>query len=145
MTSYVDGVLLADERVLHRGNLSLIPYAGWILLGVLLAVVVVGLGILIWVFIKVRTTEIAITSKRVIVKTGFVRRSTVEINLSKVESIQVDQGLAGRLFNYGTVIISGAGNPVAPITDVANPLEFRRKFMEATDRQQFVPEQPKRS
>jgi uncharacterized membrane protein YdbT with pleckstrin-like domain len=140
MSSYVDGVLLKDERVLHRGQLSLIPYAGWILLGVATAIIIVGVGILAWVFIKVRTTEIAITTKRVIVKSGFVRRSTVEINLAKVESIQVDQSLPGRLFNYGTVIISGAGNPVAPITDVGDPLEFRRRFMEATDKQQSTPE-----
>jgi uncharacterized membrane protein YdbT with pleckstrin-like domain len=139
MASYVDRVLIADERVLHRGNLSLIPYAGWILLGIATAVIVVGLAILAWVWIKVKTTEIAITNKRVIAKFGFISRSTVEINLAKVESIQVDQSLAGRMFNYGTVIISGAGNPVAPITDVADPLEFRKKFMEATDRQQQAP------
>ena len=136
MSSYVDRVLIADEAVLHRGRLSLVPFAGWILAGVLLAVVVVGLFILGWVFVKVRTTEIAITTKRVIAKFGFIRRSTVEINLSKVESIQVDQGILGRLFDFGTVIIAGAGNPVAPIAGVADPLEFRRKFMEATDRRQ---------
>lgn len=140
--SYVDNILIADETLLHRGRLSLVPYAGWILLGVLLAVVVIGLFILGWVFITVRSTEIAITSKRIIAKFGFIRRSTVEINLSKVESIQVDQSLAGRLFNYGTVIVSGAGNPVAPMLGVADPLEFRKKFMEATDRRQSADPTP---
>ena len=136
MSSYVDHVLIADERVLHRGRLSLVPYWGWLLLGVVLAVVVVGLGILAWVFIKVRSTELAITNKRVIAKFGFIRRSTIEINLSKVESIQVDQSLLGRMFNFGTVIIAGAGSPVAPIANVADPIEFRKKFMEATDQRQ---------
>lgn len=136
MTSYVDRVLIADEQVLHRGHVSLWPYAGWVLVGVLTAVLIVGLVILAWVYIHTHSTEIAITNKRVIAKFGFISRRTVEINLAKVESIQVDQGLPGRVFDYGTVIISGAGNPVAPIADVARPLEFRRAFMEATDRRQ---------
>jgi uncharacterized membrane protein YdbT with pleckstrin-like domain len=140
MSSYVDEVLIADERVLHRGRLSLVPYWGWLLLGLVLVVVIVGIGILAWIYIKVRSTELAITNKRVIAKFGFVRRSTIEINLSKVESIQVDQSLLGRMFNFGTVIIAGAGSPVAPIANVANPIEFRKKFMEATDHRQS--EQP---
>jgi uncharacterized membrane protein YdbT with pleckstrin-like domain len=136
MSSYVDRVLLADEKVLHRGHVSLWPYAFWIVLGVLTLVVIVGFFILAWVYVNTRSTEIAITSKRVIAKFGFVSRRTVEINLAKVESIQVDQGFLGRMLDYGTVIISGAGNPVAPIPNVAGPLEFRRAFMEATDSRQ---------
>ncbi len=136
MSSYVDRVLIADEHVLHRGHISLWAHAPWILLGVLTAVFVVGLFILAWVYVNTRSTEIAITNKRVIAKFGFISRRTVEINLAKVESIQVDQGLVGRMLDYGTVVISGAGNPVAPIADVARPLEFRRAFMEATDRRQ---------
>ena len=136
MSSYVDRVLIADEQVLHRAHLSLVPHAGWIILGLLTAIVIVGLGILAWVWIKVRSTEIAITNKRLIAKFGFIQRSTVEINLAKVESVQVDQSLAGRIFNYGTVIVSGGGNPVAPIAGVSAPLDFRKKFMEATDRRQ---------
>lgn len=138
MSSYVDSVLIPEERVLHRATISLWPYAFWILLGIITAVVVIGLGILGWVWSKTRATEIAITNKRVIAKFGFISRRTVEINLNKVESIQVDQTLFGRVFNFGTVIISGAGNPVAPIPGVARPLEFRRNFMVATDRSQDV-------
>lgn len=138
MSSYVDSVLIPEERVLHRATISLWPYAFWILLGIITAVVVIGLGILGWVWSKTRATEIAITNKRVIAKFGFISRRTVEINLNKVESIQVDQTLVGRVFNFGTVIISGAGNPVAPIPGVAHPLEFRRNFMVATDRSQDV-------
>lgn len=136
MSSYVERVLLSDEQVLHRGHISLWPYALWIAVGVLTAVIGIGLIILGWVWISTRSTEIAITTKRVIAKFGFVSRRTVEINLAKVESIQVDQGLLGRMLDFGTVIIAGAGNPVAPIANVANPLEFRRAFMEATDRRQ---------
>jgi uncharacterized membrane protein YdbT with pleckstrin-like domain len=136
MSSYVDSVLIPDERVLHRATVSLWPYALWIILGLVTAVVLVGIVILGWVWSKTRATEIAITNKRVIAKFGFISRRTVEINLNKVESIQVDQTLLGRIFNFGTVVISGAGNPVAPIPGVSHPLEFRRNFMAATDRSQ---------
>lgn len=136
MSSYVASVLIAGERVVHQGRVSLWPYALAIALGVLLAVVGIGVVILIWVWIKTSSTEVAITNKRIIAKFGFIQRRTVEINLAKVESIQVDQTLAGRILNYGTLVVAGGGNPFAPIPSIHDPIEFRRKFMEATDREQ---------
>jgi uncharacterized membrane protein YdbT with pleckstrin-like domain len=132
--SYIDDSLVAGERVLHRARISWWSQAGLIVLGVLLLVVVIGLFILVYAWIRVRSTEIAITNLRIIAKTGFVTRDTVEINLDRVEALKVEQGVAGRMLNYGTVFISGAGTSVAPIRDIADPLVFRRKFMEATNR-----------
>lgn len=134
MASYVDEVLIAGERVLHRARISLWPYALAIVAGVLLSVFLVGLLVLAWVWIKVRSTEVAITNKRIIFKQGFISRSTVEISLAKVESVRVDQSLAGRFLDYGTLVISGTGMAAAPIAGIARPLEFRRQFMGATDR-----------
>jgi uncharacterized membrane protein YdbT with pleckstrin-like domain len=132
--SYIDDSLIEGERVLHRARVSWWSQAGLLLLGILTLVIVVGLFLLIAAWIKVRSTEIAITNRRVIVKYGFVKRDTVEINLDKVEALRVEQGFLGRLLNYGTVFISGAGTSVAPIKDVTDPLVFRRKFMEATNK-----------
>ena len=70
---------------------------------------------------------------------GFIRRSTVEINLEKVEALRVEQSFMGRILNYGTIFISGAGTSVAPMKDIADPLVFRRKFMEATNRPITMP------
>ncbi len=134
MASYIDSVLIEQERVLHRAHVSLWPYFFWIVLGIATAVIGVGLVILIWVWIKTRATEIAITNKRVIAKFGVISRQTIEINLNRVESIQVNQGVVARLFDFGTIVISGAGNLIAPISRVAKPLEFRRQFMAASDR-----------
>jgi uncharacterized membrane protein YdbT with pleckstrin-like domain len=136
MASYVDSVLINGETVLHRGRISLWPHGWKILFGILLAPVIVGLGLLAWVFVTYRTTEIAITNKRIIAKSGFVSRSTTEINLPKIESLQVDQSVTGRLFNYGSIIIAGAGTPNMRIHGIADPLRFRRHFMEATDKPQ---------
>ena len=136
MASYVESVLISGEAVLHRGRVSLWPHAWKIVLGILLLPVVIGLAILIWVFIIYKTTEIAITNKRIIAKFGFISRSTTEINLPKVESLQVDQGVMGRMLDYGTIVVAGAGMPNLRIPGVADPLRFRRHFMEATDSRQ---------
>ena len=134
MTSYVEDALVKDEKIVHLGHISLWSVWHLIALGiVLLPAVGIGLVFLAMAYIRYKTTELAITTKRVIVKTGFIRRSTVEININKVESIQVDQEVLGRLFNFGTLIISGAGNPQAPITGISAPMEFRRAFIEAQD------------
>ena len=132
--SYIDDSLIEGEQILHRARVSWWSQVGLVVLGILLLVLVVGLAFLVAAWIRVRSTEIAITNRRVIAKFGFVKRDTVEINLDKVEALKVEQGFWGRMLNYGTVFISGAGTSVAPIKDIADPLVFRRKFMEATNR-----------
>ena len=135
MTSYVEGALVKDERIVHIGHISLWSLAGPIALGALL-LPVFGLGLIFWgvAYVRYKTTELAITNRRVIAKFGFISRKTVEINIAKVESIQVDQTVMGRMFNFGTVLISGAGDPQAPIAGISDPLAFRKAFIEAQDR-----------
>ncbi|MCW5622270.1 MAG: PH domain-containing protein [Burkholderiales bacterium] len=134
MASYVEGALVKDEKVVYVGKVSLWSLAGRIALGFIL-LPLFGLGLILWLmaYVKYKTTELAITNKRVIAKFGFISRSTIELNINKVESIQVDQTMVGRMFNFGTLIISGAGNPQAPIPGISNPMGFRRAFMEAQD------------
>ena len=132
--SYIDDSLIEGERVIHKARVSWWSQFGLIVLGLVTLVVVIGLFFLLAAWINVRSTEIAITTRRVIAKFGFIRRSTVEINLDKVEALRVEQGMMGRFLNFGTIFISGAGTSVAPIRNVADPLVFRRKFMEATNR-----------
>jgi len=134
MTSYVEGALVKDEKIVHVGHISLWSLAHLFGLGViLLPAFGLGLIFLIMAYVRYKTTELAITSKRVIAKFGFISRRTVEININKVESIQVDQGILGRIFNYGTLVIAGAGDPQAPIPGISQPMAFRRAFIEAQD------------
>lgn len=134
MASYIDGALIKDEKVVYIGNISLWSLTLPILLGFLL-VWVFGLGLVFWLvaYIRYKSTELAVTNKRVIAKFGFVSRSTVELNIAKVESIQVHQGILGRIFNYGSLVISGGGNPQAPVPGISDPMGFRRAFMETQD------------
>ena len=134
MASYIEGALIKDERIVYTGHVSLWQMAWLIMLGIiLLPAFGLGLIFLLIAWIKYKTTELAITNKRVIAKFGFISRRTVEININKIESIQVDQSVTGRIFNYGTLLISGAGEPQAPILGISKPMEFRKAFMEAQD------------
>jgi uncharacterized membrane protein YdbT with pleckstrin-like domain len=133
MASYIESNLVAGERVLHVGHVSWWGQFWLVFFGVILAPVVIGLVLLLVAWINVKSTELGVTNKRVIVKTGFISRRTVELNLQKVESVQVDQGLLGRMLNFGTVVIAGGGNPFAPVAGIADPLGFRRAFLEAQE------------
>ena len=134
MGSFVQGTLGKDEKIIVEGRVS-----GWALVpSIIIGIITIplfGLGIIIIlsaVFTYI-STELAVTNKRVVAKTGFIKRSTIELNLSKVESIQVHQGLFGRILNYGSLVVSGAGNPQAPIPNIADPMSFRRLATEAQE------------
>ena len=110
--SYVDKNLMAEEQVVYRAKLHWSIFIKFIVIFLLGLIFSVGDsltgGLLIFVavilvltqFINYRTSEFAITNKRVIVKVGFIRRTSLETLLDKVEGIQVNQGILGRILNY---------------------------------------------
>lgn len=137
--SYVQDNLLPNEQIIHMGKINI--WALWvpITIGVLL-LPFYGFGLLFLIIAAMEcvSTELALTNKRVIAKYGFIRRTTVEISLLKLEAIQVQQGIIGRIFNFGDIIMTSAGNPRATIPGIDKPLEFRRKFLELQDKVQPV-------
>jgi uncharacterized membrane protein YdbT with pleckstrin-like domain len=86
---------------------------------------VTGVVLAVAAWLKRFGTEVAVTDRRVIYKRGLIQRHTVEMNLDKVESVDVDQSLVARLLGYGTVTIRGTGQAIEPIRDMADPLRFR--------------------
>jgi uncharacterized membrane protein YdbT with pleckstrin-like domain len=80
------------------------------------------------VVIRSLTTELVLTDRRVIYKTGVFRRHTMEMNRTKVETVGVDQSILGRLLNYGTVVVRGTGGSLEPIRNIADPLSFRNQI-----------------
>jgi uncharacterized membrane protein YdbT with pleckstrin-like domain len=131
MSNYVEETLVSGETILYQAKTSFWSQLGLILGGFIL-IFAFGLGLLLWIvaFIRYKTTELSFTNRRVVAKIGLIGRQTIELNINKVESLQVSQGVFGRMFNYGTLIISGAGNPQAPISGISNPMGFRQAFME---------------
>jgi uncharacterized membrane protein YdbT with pleckstrin-like domain len=78
--------------------------------------------------------EFAVTNKRVILKTGFIQKKTAEMFLNKIESVGVEQSIAGRVFGYGTIVLHGTGGTLEPFHQVSAPLEFRRQIQEQIGR-----------
>jgi Bacterial PH domain len=74
------------------------------------------------------TTEIAVTNLRVIYKTGLIKRKTNEMHMDKVESVQVDQSILGRLLDYGAVTIAGTGTGIEDIRMIRHPIELRNSI-----------------
>jgi len=132
MATYVEESLVTNEHLLYRGALSKWPYFLRILLGILLAPVLIGFIILIGLAIKFKSTELAVTNRRVIAKFGTFRRHTFELNVDRVEAIQVEQGVWGRMLGYGTLRIAGAGN-FDPIPNVAAPMAFKKAVLESQE------------
>jgi uncharacterized membrane protein YdbT with pleckstrin-like domain len=131
---YVGKTLVAGEVPLYRAHLS-----RWIFLpGIVLSPFLIGLPLLLLEWLQYRSTEMAITNRRVLVKHGLVSRRTVELRLSKVESAQVHQGLLARMFGYGSVEIIGTGGTRERFGFIANPLAFRRALTEAQDALEVV-------
>jgi uncharacterized membrane protein YdbT with pleckstrin-like domain len=103
--------------------------AGVILLAV--AAIVVAIAA-----VKRNATEIAVTNRRVIIKTGVASRRSLEIMLPKVGSIGIEEPVMGRILGYGTVVIHGTGGTPEPFLKIARPSEFRRNVQEQMDAQQ---------
>ena len=139
MSDYVDATLKPEERVTYRGAVSWVIYlapvmmfafgGAWSLAGggmPGLALAVAGVLAGMAAFVRQATSEFAVTTERVVVKTGLIARNTIEIQLAKVESVQVNQDLFGRLLNYGTITVAGTGGTHEPFTLIDDPMTFRR-------------------
>lgn len=85
-----------------------------------------GLALLIPKMITRWTSEFAVTTKRVVIKVGWIRIKTIELLLSKVESVDVEQGIFGRLLGYGQITVIGIGSSREPFDYIADPDKFRR-------------------
>ena len=81
-------------------------------------------------FLTRKSVEMGVTNKRVITKSGILSRKTLELLLTKIESIKVEEGLFGRMFGYGTVIVRGTGGTPEPFPCIAQPMEFRRQVQQ---------------
>ena len=97
------------------------------------AFIVVAMAIFGYSVVQKNATEIAVTDRRVIIKTGMASRRSLEIMLAKVESIGIDETLMGRMLGYGTVVIHGTGGTPEPFRKIAHPSEFRMAVQRQVD------------
>lgn len=143
--SYIDDNISTDEKITKRAIIHWFIYV-WPSIYMLIVLFAspwfsfwhfLGFLWFLSVFIVTRTTEFAVTNKKVIAKQGLISRKTVELNLSKVESLSVDQGIFGRIFNFGKVIVRGTGGVQAPFNYIADPMGLRKAVNEEYDKSHY--------
>jgi uncharacterized membrane protein YdbT with pleckstrin-like domain len=155
--SYVDSSLLSGERVVYRTRLY------WLLLGWPLFLLIVTCAPVVWLaetnrwnnlawipvgiavlilagaVIKRQSSDFAVTNKRVLMKIGVFSTRSTELFLSKIEAIAVHQSLAGRMLDYGDIVVTGSGGTHEQFHDIQSPLSFRRAVQTVTDSQLSSP------
>jgi len=148
--SYIDTHLLPGETVSYRTRLH------WKIFVVPTLIAVIMLALSIWAlsadrrvlaippmaiavivlfvaWIRRRSSEFAVTNKRVIIKLGVMTTRSMELLLSKIEGITVSQSVAGRMFGFGEIIVTGSGGTQEPFDNIQAPLDFRQAVQAATD------------
>jgi uncharacterized membrane protein YdbT with pleckstrin-like domain len=149
MGRYIDDILQPGEKLLYSTNAHWIFFlpaiTGWVVTIVFLVLsrmvatetpmlLCLSMAAIAAIFALYKTatawfhrwtTETDITNLRIVHKTGFIKRQTFEMSLDKVESVDVDQSILGRILNYGNVSIFGVGEGNKTISTIASPLEFR--------------------
>jgi uncharacterized membrane protein YdbT with pleckstrin-like domain len=150
---YIEKNLISGERLVYRTGLHWSVLFGPVVLAAILAaggifcllqkdqsIVYAGIGLLVAAgvvlaiaVVKRNAIEIAVTNRRVMIKTGVASRRSLEIMLPKVESIGIDESAMGRLLGYGTVLIHGTGGTPEPFDKIAHPSQFRREVQEQID------------
>ena len=146
---YVDKNLISGETILYSADihwviflmdfisllygLYLFSSLGLIAQSIGIILIIISLiGLLNDTIVKL-TSEFSITSRRVIVKVGFIRRVTSELNHTEVESLTFKQGILGRILDYGTIFINGTGGHITRVPNISSPLEFRSNAMQIVD------------
>ena len=151
--TYVQRVLQPGEQVRHISSIHWIVYWPGVAVALLAvvaywfsetrlltgfwryttyALALVAVVLLIQQWFQWWVTEIAVTNRRVIYKKGLVRRQTNEMNMDKVESVQIDQSILGRMLDYGDVTILGTGEGFETLRTIASPIELRNSITGTT-------------
>jgi len=148
--SYIDSHLLPGEVVSYRTRLhwkifvmpvliavAMLALSIWALSAdrrvLALPPIAIALIVLFVAWIRRRSSEFAVTNKRVIIKLGVMTTRSMELLLSKIEGITVSQSVAGRMFGFGEIIVTGSGGTQEPFDNIQSPLDFRQAVQAATD------------
>lgn len=118
---YIANNLMSQEKLVHQTRLHWVHF---ISLQGLLTLFLLPL-------IEQYTNEFAITNYRIVMKTGWLRIWSLEMNLAQVEAVLVDQSILGGLLGFGNIVVIGSGGTREYIANISNPLLFRKRFLEA--------------
>jgi len=130
---YVEDNLSPGEQLIGRAKISWVIHAqAWLAL-ILFGVFIIGIVIFLRLMITIWTTELAVTSHRILFKTGWISRHTRELELNAIEEVVLEQSFWGRLFNFGQVTIHGTGVDDLETPLIAAPSEFAKDIDSAAN------------
>lgn len=136
--TYIEKSLVSGEILVNRANIHWAIYLHamfWAILALvshgLTLIIAIPLALGAWIYCS--TTEMGVTNRKIIGKWGLINRATIEQRLSKIDSIQIRQGIMGRVLNYGALEIRGSGTSDTPIRFVKDPVSFKREIEAAID------------
>ena len=134
---YIDKHLMKGEKIIYQTKLNWTVYLKglvFMLLGILFLtrstafggiLIFFGLLSLVLTYLKINSSEFAVTDKRVLIKIGILKTQSSETMLNKVEGIHVEQGIIGKMVNSGSIIVKGTGGTNNPFRNIDKPYEFR--------------------
>jgi hypothetical protein len=161
---YIEASLIPGETVVYQTRLHWIVMLRHLLLGALLlagagallsyllsqprsgypsehlakggavALLVCGIAAIVAGVARRRATEMAVTTRRVVIKQGLVSRKTVELLLNKIETIEVSEPMFGRMLGYGSITMVGTGGTSEPFHKIAHPLQFRSEVQQQLEK-----------
>jgi uncharacterized membrane protein YdbT with pleckstrin-like domain len=151
--NYIEGALSDGEKIVHQAHFHILFYvlawflmigfallagvalfffsspANWIAVGAC----VIGIGFVAYRMLPIWTTEIGITSDRLIIKRGWLSRSVNELQLESVEKVNFEQGVLGRIFDFGSIIVHGKGTEALKLPTIAAPGVFVKELENASN------------
>jgi len=122
--SYIEESLSSGEeiRALFKQHwVAKLPMILWMVL-------IITIPLAIWEWLKLHFTEMGVTNKRVIQKTGIVSRHSEEMKLSSIETVEIEQGILGRILGFGTVKVTGKGISDLVFTRINDPMDVKRRI-----------------
>jgi len=122
--SYIEESLSSGEeiRAIFKFHwVAKLPMILWIIF-------IITIPLAIWEWLKLHYTEMGVTNKRVILKTGIISRHSEEMKLSSIETVEIEQGILGRILGFGTVKVTGKGLSDLVFTKIYNPIDMKRKI-----------------
>ncbi len=140
--NYIENNLLPDETIVYKAQIHWFIFAYplaivclgawlssktslWVFIGVLL--IIAGVLSVIKCFFQRMGTEYAVTNKRVILKSGIIKRDALELVLTKCEGLRISQGILGRMFGFGSIVVT-TGNVTNSFDFVSNPMDFKKEI-----------------
>jgi len=155
--TFIEKNLANNEKIVYRAQLHWWIYGKSVLLFILGLIIVIygatsgfspaakegvkvlgGLLILVSIiglinsYVRASSSEFAVTNRRIMMKRGVAQRRLIELQLNRSEGLVIDQGIIGRIFNYGTIIIR-TGTMEEIFSPVADPYEFKRQINNAIE------------